>query len=231
MYLDPVYTIITLATMGASRFASTMLQKRFSEFSQVALPLSGRDVAQKMLNEAGLADVKVTSVGGQLTDHYNPMNKTVNLSEVVFSQNNVAAAAVAAHECGHAIQHANAYPFLKFRSAIVPLVKMSSSVNQWILMAGLAMAAYGNTMLLLVGIILFAITTMFSIITLPVEFNASSRALQWMESSGITQGENHSKAKKALFWAAMTYTVGALASVGQLLYFISLYLKSQGRRH
>ncbi len=229
MYFDPVYTIITVATMGASRLASMMLQKRFTEFSQVPLPVSGRDVAHKMLNEAGLTDVKVTAVGGQLTDHYNPVNKTVNLSEVVFSQNNVAAAAVAAHECGHAIQHANSYPFLKFRSAIVPLVKMSGSVNQWILMAGLAMAAYGNTMVLLVGIVLFAVTTLFSIITLPVEFNASSRALQWMESSGVTQGEDHGKAKKALFWAAMTYTVGALASIGQLLYFVSLYLKSQRR--
>ena len=165
-----------------------------------------------------------------MTDHYNPANKTVNLSEVVFTQNNVAAAAVAAHECGHAIQHANAYPFLKFRSAIVPLVNVSNSVNQWILMAGLGMAAYGNTMILLVGIILFAVTTLFSVITLPVEFNASSRALQWMESSGITRGENHRKAKKALFWAAMTYTVGALASIGQLFYFVSLYLRSQ-RRH
>jgi len=230
MYFDPVYTIITLATMGASRLASTRLQKRFAEFSRVPLPVSGRDVAHQMLNEAGLTDVKVTAVGGQLTDHYNPANKTVNLSEVVFTQNNVAAAAVAAHECGHAIQHANAYPFLKFRSAIVPLVKVSNSVNQWILMAGLGMAAYGKTMILLVGIILFAVTTLFSVITLPVEFNASSRALQWMESSGITRGENHKKAKKALFWAAMTYTVGALASIGQLFYFVSLYLRSQ-RRH
>ena len=231
MYIDPVYMIITLGAMGASRFVGTMLEKRFAEFSQLQLPFTGRDVAHRMLSETGASDVKVTVVPGQLTDHYNPMNKTVNLSEVVYQANNVAAAAVAAHECGHAIQHKNSYPFLQFRSAIVPLVKMSSTVNQLILLIGLALAAVGgNPALLLVGIVLFAITTLFSVVTLPVEFNASARALKWMEASGIVRGEYHDKARKALFWAAMTYTVAALSMLGQLIYFISFYLRAQGRR-
>ncbi len=231
MYFDPFYTIITVASMAASHFVSTMLQKRFAEFSQVPLPYSGREVAHRMLADMGVPEVEITAARGQLTDHYNPADKTVNLSEVVYGANNVAAAAVAAHECGHAIQHKRSYPFLKLRSRIVPLVQLSNRVNQFLLMIGLAMAAtqMGATVLL-IGIALFAITTLFAIVTLPVEFDASKRALQWMEASGLTQGENHAKAKKALFWAAMTYTVGALSQIGQLIYFISIYLRSQERR-
>ena len=231
MYFDPVYTILTLAAMGISRFVGMMLQKRFAEFSQLRIPMTGQEVAQRMLIENGIKDVKVTAVRGQLTDHYNPADKTVNLSEAVFSANNVAAAAVAAHECGHAVQHAKSYPFLKLRSNIVPLVNFSNRFNQMLLMAGLLMAASGvGAWLLLAGIALFAVTTFFSVVTLPVEFDASSRALKWMEASGVTGGEYHDKAKKALFWAAMTYTVAALSSIGQLLYFISIYLRSQNRR-
>ncbi len=231
MYLDPTYTLITLAAMGASHFVGAMLKKRFAEFSQLRIPLSGREVAHRMLRDAGVAEVQVTAVGGQLTDHYNPLNKTVNLSEVVFQQHNVAAAAVAAHECGHAVQHKKAYPFLKFRSAMVPMVQLSSTVNQFILMIGLALAAMGgNPAVLLAGIVLFAITTLFSVVTLPVEFDASARALKWMEQSAVLPCEYHEKAKKALFWAAMTYTVAALSMLGQLIYFISFYLKAQGRR-
>ncbi|MFT5192715.1 MAG: Zn-dependent membrane protease YugP [Verrucomicrobiales bacterium] len=225
-----IYYLITFAAIGISRFVGMMLQKRFAEFSQLSIPMTGQEVALKMLNENGLSEVKVTAVRGQLTDHYNPANKTVNLSEVVFGANNVAAAAVAAHECGHAVQHAKSYPFLKMRSIIVPFVNVSNKFNQYLLMAGMIMAASNlGPWLLLAGIALFAVTTVFSVITLPVEFNASSRALKWMEASGVTEGEYHGKAKKALFWAAMTYTVAALSSIGQLLYFISLYLKSQRR--
>lgn len=228
--MDPTYIFITLVAMGASHFVGMMLKKRFAEFSQLPIPLSGRDVAHRMLRDAGVPEVEVTAVGGQLTDHYNPQNKTVNLSEVVFMQNNVAAAAVAAHECGHAVQHKTAYPFLKFRSAMVPLVQLSNTVNQFLLMIGLALAAMGgNPGVLLVGIVLFAITTLFSFITLPVEFDASARALKWMESSGLLHDEYHEKAKKALFWAAMTYTVAALSQLGQLVYFISFFLNAQQR--
>ncbi len=223
------YLILTLATMAASRFVSMMLQKRFAEFSQVPLPMNGAQVAQQMLDDNDVGAVQVTAVGGQLTDHYNPGNKTVNLSEVVYSQNNVAAAAVAAHECGHAIQDKVSYPFLRMRSGLVPLVQMSSSVMQWVLLAGLVMAATGSTTVLLIGIVMFAMTTLFSVITLPVEFNASARALKWMEAAGIARGEYHDKAKKALFWAAMTYTVAAIGSIGQLLYYVMHFMNAQRR--
>lgn len=226
MHFDPKYMILTFVTMAVSRFVSSMLQKRFREFSQVPLPYSGAEIAQKMLRDYDVGEVNVTAVGGQLTDHYNPANKSVNLSEVVYGANNVAAAAVAAHECGHAVQHKTSYPFLKMRSRIVPLVQVSSKFMQWVLLAGIFMAASGNTTVLLIGIVMFALTTLFSVVTLPVEFNASARALKWMEKSGITEGESHKKAKKALFWAAMTYTVAALGSIGQLLYYVSMYMNS-----
>jgi Zn-dependent membrane protease YugP len=173
-----------------------------------------------MLADEGVNDVQIISTPGQLTDHYNPLKKTVNLSESVYSQRNVAAAAVAAHECGHAVQHARAYGALKMRSALVPIVNLSSKFLNIILMAGLVLAAYGNTTVLLIGVILFATTTLFSIITLPVEFDASNRALAWIDESRIMGNLDHDKAKNALFWAAMTYTVAAIASIGQLLYFI-----------
>ncbi|MEM9281215.1 MAG: zinc metallopeptidase [Verrucomicrobiota bacterium] len=215
-----VYIIITVGAMLVSRWVGSMLQKRFAEYSARPISLSGAQIAQKMLDDEGINDVEIISTPGQLTDHYNPLKKTVNLSEVVYSQRNVAAAAVAAHECGHAVQHARAYGALKMRSALVPVVSLASRYLNIILMAGLLLAAYGNTTVLLIGVILFATTTLFSIITLPVEFDASKRALVWLDGSHVMGDLDHDKAKNALFWAAMTYTVAAIASIGQLLYFI-----------
>lgn len=215
-----IYMILTGVAMLASRWVGSMLQKRFAEYSQRPIGMSGAQIAARMLADAGINDVEIISTPGQLTDHYNPLKKTVNLSEPVYHQNNVAAAAVAAHECGHAVQHAKAYPALKFRSALVPMVSISSKWVQWILMAGLILAASGVWQVLAVGVALFAISTLFAVVTLPVEFDASKRALAWLDSSRVLDNVDHEKAKNALFWAAMTYTVAALASIGQLLYFI-----------
>lgn len=214
------YILITVGAMLVSRWVGGMLQKRFAEYSMRPIPLSGAQVAEKMLRDSGITDVQVVSIPGQLTDHYNPINKTVNLSEGVFQQRNVAAAAVAAHECGHAVQHAKSYAALKLRSALVPVVNLSSKYMNWVLLAGLFLAASGNTTVLFIGVILFATTTLFSIITLPVEFDASRRALAWLDQSQALAGVDHEKAKNALFWAAMTYTVAAIASIGQLLYYL-----------
>jgi len=214
------YIIITVATMLVSRWVGSMLQRRFSEYSQRPIAMTGAQVARKMLSDCGINDVQVISTPGQLTDHYNPLKKTVNLSDVVFHESNVAAAAVAAHECGHAVQHAKAYGALKLRSALVPVVNLSSKFMNWVLLAGLFLASSGNTTVLFVGVLLFATTTLFSVITLPVEFDASRRALAWLDNSGSLQNLDHDKAKNALFWAAMTYTVAAIASIGQLLYYI-----------
>jgi len=187
---------------------------------------TGRDVAEKMLRENGIIDVKIMSVGGELTDHYNPVNKTVNLSRVVYFGNHIAAGAVSAHECGHAIQHANAYSWLRMRSNLVPVVSFASNWIQWILLGGVLLI---NTFpqLLLAGIVLFALTTTFSFITLPVEINASKRALTWLQTSNVTSYSTHLKAQDALRWAAYTYVVAALGSLATLLYFIMIYL---GRR-
>jgi uncharacterized protein len=214
------YLIVTLGTMLVSWLVGNILQRRFREYSARPISMTGAQVAARMLADAGIRDVQIISTPGQLTDHYNPLNKTVNLSEPVYSQANVAAAAVAAHECGHAVQHARAYGPLKLRSTLVPIVSLASQWMQWILMIGLFLASSGNTTVLLIGVILFATTTLFSIITLPVEFDASNRALAWIDQSRIMGDLDHQKAKNALFWAAMTYTVAALASIGQLLYFI-----------
>ena len=207
--------------MLLSRFAGSMLQRKFAKYSASRIQMSGAEVAQKMLNDFGLTDVKVISVAGQLTDHYNPMKKTVNLSEVVCNERNVSAAAVAAHECGHAVQHAKAYSALKMRSALVPVVNLSSKFLPWVLMGGLVMAASGSTTLLLIGVIMFASTTLFSLVTLPVEFDASRRALKWLDSAGIVDGRYEEQAKEALKWAASTYVVAALASIGQLLFYVT----------
>ena len=215
--------------MLASRWVGGRLQKRFAEFSQLPISMSGREVALKMLADRGITDVSVISTGGQLTDHYDPRNKTVNLSTVVYDQRNIAAAAVSAHEVGHAVQHATSYAFLTMRSKLVPMVGISSKLSQWVIMAGLAMAATGNYYVFMAGIALFAVTTLFTVVTLPVEFNASSRALNWLEETGISE-EYQGQAKNALFWAAMTYTVAALASIGQLLYFIMRFLAMKNRR-
>lgn len=216
--------------MLLSHFVGSMLRRRFAEYSQVPMPLSGREIAMRMLAQNGISDVQVISVNGQLTDHYNPAAKTVNLSDPVFNARSVAAAAVAAHECGHAVQHARSYPMLALRSTLVPVVQIGSNLAPWLLMAGLAMLASGaGSMILLAGIVLFASTTVFALVTLPVEFDASRRALVWLEQSGVAQGMSHDMARKALFWAAMTYTVAALASIGQLLYYVMMFMNSKNR--
>lgn len=218
-----IYYAITGLFMLLSMAVGKRLQAKFQEYSQSPLQMSGKEVAEKMLNDCGIYDVQVVSVPGQLTDHYNPKTKTVNLSEVVFNERNVAAAAVAAHECGHAVQHATAYSFLTMRSNMVPVVNISSKFMPMALMAGLGLAAFsGNITVLLIAVLLFAATTLFSFVTLPVEFDASKRALNWLNDAGITQGEQHQQAKNALKWAAGTYVVAALASLGQLLYYVFL---------
>ncbi|MDR0810813.1 MAG: zinc metallopeptidase [Paludibacter sp.] len=209
---------------------SASLQSKFKKYSKIPIPngMTGKDVAEKMLRDNGIYDVRVTSTNGMLTDHYNPTNKTVNLSEGVYASNSVAAAAVAAHECGHAVQHAHAYAPLKMRSRLVPVVNFASHWMQWILLAGILMV---NTFpqLLLAGIILFATTTLFSFITLPVEINASSRALVWLSSAGITNYETAAPAKDALKTAAYTYVVAALGSLAQLVYYIMVFLGNNRR--
>ncbi len=215
-----------------SMFVSNRLKSKFKKYSKIQLKngMSGKEIAEKMLNDNGIYDVKVVSVRGQLTDHYNPANKTVNLSEAVYEQRNAAAAAVAAHECGHAVQHAQAYSWLTLRSAIVPAVGFSSKISNFVIMAGLVLMYLGSAfgdMLFLAGIALFGVTTLFTFITLPVEFDASNRALAWLESSNMVTQEEHAGAKDALKWAARTYVVAALGSLATLLYFISMFM---GRR-
>jgi uncharacterized protein len=206
------------------------LKSKFKEYSEVPTSngMSGKEVAEKMLKDNGIYDVQVTAVEGQLTDHYNPLNKTVNLSTDVYQGRNISAAAVASHECGHAVQHATAYSMLMLRSKLVPAVQVSSTLSQWIIIAGLGFMGFGggNPTILLVGIVLFAVTTLFSIITLPVEFDASARALSWLESANITTSAEKEKAKDALKWAALTYVVAALASIAMLVQYILIY---QGR--
>lgn len=206
-----------------SFLVSNQLKSRFKKYSQVTLPLSGKDVAQKMLFDNGIYDVKIQSVEGQLTDHYNPATKTVNLSRDVYFGNNVAAAAVAAHECGHAVQHATSYAWLTLRSQLVPVVSFASRWVQWVLLAGIILVeSFPN--LLLIGIILFATTTLFSIVTLPVEINASHRALAWLSTAGITRYDSHTKAESALRWAAYTYVIAALSSLATLVYYLMIYM-------
>lgn len=223
-----MYWIIFIGFALLSWIVSYRLKNKFERYSKVPLPngMTGKDVAEKMLHENGIYDVKVISTPGHLTDHYNPANQTVNLSESVYYSNSVAAAAVAAHECGHAVQHAHAYAPLKMRSALVPVVSFSSNIMMWVILAGMLMI---NTFpqLLLLGIILFATTTLFSFITLPVEIDASKRALVWLSNAGITNIATHDKAEDALRSAAYTYVVAALGSLATLLYYIMIYM---GRR-
>ena len=215
--------LIMILVMVASFIVQQMLQSRFNKYSQVGLPngMSGAEVAQKMLRDHGIYDVKVVPTNGMLTDHFNPQTKTVALSESVYASRSVAAAAVAAHECGHAVQHAMGYAPLKMRSALVPVVSFASNIVQWVLLAGVLCI---NTFpgLLWFGIILFASTTLFSFITLPVEINASSRAISWLSSTGITDSRTQPMAIDALKWAAYTYVVAALGSLATLLYYIGL---------
>jgi len=211
---------------------SGQLKRKFQEYSQVALRngMSGQEIAEQMLHDNGIYDVRVISTPGHLSDHYNPQDKTVNLSEDVYYGRSVSAAAVAAHECGHAVQHATAYPMLKFRSAIVPLVNISSQLSQWIILIGLGfLAGRSNPTILLAGIVLFAVTTLFTIVTLPVEYDASARALRWLESRRMTTGTEHEQAADALKWAARTYVVAAISSVATLLYYILLFMNSRDR--
>ncbi len=219
--------VISVIFMLLGMFVQYRLKSKFAAYSKVPTSsgLTGAEIAKKMLNDNGIYDVKIISVEGQLSDHYNPVNKTVNLSSDVYANASVAAAAVAAHECGHAVQHATAYSMLQLRSKIVPAVQISSKLSQWILFAGIIMLGIGNgnATVLLVGIVLFAITTLFTVITLPVEFDASNRALAWLNTSGITHGKEHDQAKDALKWAALTYVVAALASIATLVQYILIY--------
>ena len=225
--MTPSVFYVSLIFVGISMLVSLVLKNKFARYSKIFLSrgLTGKEVAEKMLRENNIHDVKVVSVSGSLTDHYNPQTKVVNLSADVYSGSSIASAAVAAHECGHAVQHADAYRWLMLRSRIVPVVQVSSSLVQWVLLGGILMI---NTFpgLLLAGIILFAVTALFSIITLPVEFDASRRALAWLQNTNVTNADEYPKAKDALTWAAMTYVVAALASVVTLAQYIFIY---QGR--
>ena len=222
--------LISLIIGGVSWYVSSTLQRRFKEYSQMPIRFTGKEIAEKMLRDNGITDVQVISVPGALTDHYNPLDKTVNLSDWVYAQANVAAAAVAAHECGHAVQHSTAYSWLTMRSKLVPVVQVSSQYVQWVILAGLGVLMFTKSpWVLLIGIILFATTTLFSFITLPVEFDASSRALKWLDSTQILMGEEHDKAKNALKWAASTYVVAALGSLVTLLYYISIFVGARRR--
>ncbi|MCX6217135.1 zinc metallopeptidase [Spirosoma sp.] len=221
--------LIMIVLFGASAFVSWRLRSKFNEYSQIGLSngLSGAEVAQQMLRENGIYDVRVVSVEGMLTDHYNPQDKTVNLSADVYYGRSVAAAAVAAHECGHAVQHQVAYAPLKFRSAMVPVLTVSSQYMQWILLGGVLLLRT-TPIPLAIGVALFALTTLFSFVTLPVEFDASRRALAWIQTRGVVNQREYGFAKDALWWAAMTYVVAALGSLATLLYYASLLMG--GRR-
>lgn len=216
--------IIFIAFMILSWIVSMVLKSKFKKYSKIPVDngMSGRDIAEKMLRDNGIYDVKVQSVPGQLTDHYNPENKTINLSQEVYNARSIAAAAVAAHETGHAVQHAEAYAWLGMRSKLVPPVSIASKYVQWVLLLGVLLV---NTFpaLLLAGIVLFGLTTLFSFVTLPVEINASQRALAWLSNAGITSSMNHDKAQDALKWAAYTYVIAALGSLATLLYYIMIF--------
>jgi uncharacterized protein len=224
--MTPSIMLISLLFIGISMIVSLILKSRFSAYGKIPLAarLTGKEVAEKMLRENGIYDVKVVSVEGFLSDHYNPANKTINLSPEVYNNYSVAAAAVAAHETGHAVQHATAYAWLNLRSKLVPAVQVSSTVVNWVLLIGVFMAASGNPTLLLVGIALFTLSVLFSVITLPVEFDASRRALEWLSRTNVTNAQEYPKAKNALTWAAMTYVVAALAAVVTLLQYVMIYM-------
>ncbi|MBP5486385.1 MAG: zinc metallopeptidase [Bacteroidales bacterium] len=215
--------LLMIVVMILSAVVQAMLKSRFTKYSRVPTTtgLTGAEVARKMLRDNGITDVQVTCVRGQLTDHYNPQTKTVNLSESVYDQRSVAAAAVAAHECGHVIQHATGYGPLKLRTALVPMVSFSNNLVQWVLLLGILLIQITPTLLWL-GIAMFAFSTLFSFVTLPVEINASQRAVRWLESAGITNYETRPMAVDALKWAAYTYIIAAIGSLATLLYYIGL---------
>jgi Zn-dependent membrane protease YugP len=220
--------IIFIGFMILSWIVSMVLKSKFAKYSKIPLDngMSGREVAERMLQDYGITGVKIGSVEGRLTDHYNPADKTINLSQEVYNGRSIASAAVAAHETGHAVQHARAYAWLGFRSSLVPAVSFASKWVQWILLAGILLVRTFPA-LLLAGIILFALTTIFSFITLPVEIDASRRALAWLSNSGITSYQNHDKAQDALKWAAYTYVIAALGSLATLLYYIMIFTGSR----
>ena len=222
------YMVLAGAIMLASWLVSNRLKSKFAHYSKLQLQngMSGAEIAQKMLADNGINDVRVISTPGQLTDHYNPADKTVNLSESVYNERNAAAAAVAAHECGHAVQHAVGYKWLTTRSQLVPIVNVASSYMQWILLAGI-MTIRIFPALLGVGIVIFAATTLFSIVTLPVEYDASNRALAWLDKNQMLTRAEHDGAKDALKWAARTYVVAALGSIATLLYYISIFMNNR----
>ncbi|MEG9327773.1 hypothetical protein SAMN04488034_101759 [Salinimicrobium catena] len=222
------YYLIAILIFIVSLYVSNKLKSKFKHYSKVHLQngMSGREIAEKMLADNGIYDVKVISTPGMLTDHYNPAKKTINLSEAVYTQRNAAAAAVAAHECGHAVQHAKAYSWLQMRSKLVPVVSVASRFSQWVIFGGLmlmATTAMGSTVLL-IGIIMFGLGTLFSFITLPVEYDASNRALAWLETENMLNSQEHKAAEDSLKWAARTYVVAAVGSLATLLYFLSIYM-------
>jgi Zn-dependent membrane protease YugP len=233
------YYIIIIISMIVSWYVSWKLKSKFEYYSKVHLKngLSGKEIAEKMLRDNGINDVQVISVPGQLSDHYNPANKTVNLSEAVYMQRNAASAAVAAHECGHAVQHAVGYSMLQLRSKLVPVVNISSNLMQFVLIAGIVIMAAtrtiddpnGNTIVLAIGVLMFAFTTLFAFITLPVEYDASNRAMKWLKDTGTVTSEEFVGVQDSLKWAARTYVVAAIGSLAQLLYWASLLMG--GRRN
>jgi Zn-dependent membrane protease YugP len=229
--MTPGIMLVSLLFVGISLIVSMILKGKFSKYGKVPLSngMSGKEIAEKMLRENGIYDVKVTASQGFLSDHYNPLNKTVNLSPEVYQGTSISAAAVAAHECGHAVQHANSYSWLMLRSRLVPAVQLTSNLVNIVLIVGVIMAASGNTTLLLVGIAMMAVTVLFTLITLPVEFDASKRALAWLETTNVTNNAEYPKAKDALKWAAMTYVVAALAAVVTLVQYIMIFLGSRDR--
>lgn len=224
-----LYWILFIGIMLVSMIVQWRFKSKFKTYSEMPLSsgMTGRDIAEKMLHDNGIYDVQIISVQGQLSDHYNPQNRTVNLSPEVYQGRSVAAAAVAAHECGHAVQHAKAYSWLQFRSAMVPMVSVASKMTTWVLMIGVILAiTSGNIWILAIGVAALAVTTLFSFVTLPVEFDASKRALAWLDTSNITRGgEEHDGAKDALWWAAMTYVVAALSALVTLLYYASMLFR------
>ncbi|MBR5477280.1 MAG: zinc metallopeptidase [Bacteroidaceae bacterium] len=220
---DYTYLLIFAGIAILSYIVQANLKRKFEKYAKIPVAMTGHDVAVKMLHDNGIYDVKVTSTSGYLTDHYNPATKTVNLSQGVYNSASVAAVAVAAHECGHAIQHAKAYAPLKLRSALVPAVSFSSSIMTWVLLIGI-LTIETLPGLLLAGIIMFAMTTLFSFVTLPVEVDASRRALAWLQTSGITNSSNHKFACGALRSAAYTYVVAALSSLATLLYYVTIFM-------
>jgi Zn-dependent membrane protease YugP len=224
--------LVSLLFIGLSLLVSGILKSRFAAYSKMPISsrLSGREVAEKMLRENGIFDARVVSVEGFLSDHYNPLSRTINLSPDVYGGYSVAAAAIAAHECGHAVQHARKYPWLGIRSRLVPAVQFGAGIINWVLLAGVIRAGSGSTTLLLAGIGLFAVTVLFSLITLPVEFDASKRALKWLRTTNVTTPSEYPAAKNALNWAAMTYVVAALASVVTLIQYVMIYMESRDRR-